>query len=96
MSWGLGLIFHARAALSKHVSPRALRRERKRMQAELAPGARVEQPLEVQPAAAATGGARVQDAAGPRVRVNGQSSNQSDDEAEDDGFAGTSQRKRQS
>lgn len=94
MSWGLGLVFHARAALSKHVSPRALRRERERMQAELSPGTRVEQ--RVESAAAAPGGARAQDAAAPRVRVGGPSATQNDEEAEDEGLAGTSQRKRHS
>jgi hypothetical protein len=34
LTWGLALLFHARAALSKHVSERALRREKKRLRAE--------------------------------------------------------------
>lgn len=94
MSWGLGLVFHARAALSKHVSPRALRRERERMQAEL--GTRVEQPIDAPSVAATSGGARVQDAAAPRVRVNEQGPTPTDEEADGEGLAGTSQRTRHS
>jgi hypothetical protein len=37
LGWGLAMLFHARAALSKEVSERAIRRERKRMDARRSP-----------------------------------------------------------